>query len=304
MADNFLRTFGDSAIKQDVVGLIEILTARETWFLNNLEKRTAISTVHQTQTDTLATAASIAVGEGADYVINTSTTPTLVANVVQHCAFPFAVTHAQQLVQHYVGENELVRQTTKGLMNWGNGVEFDLVRSTLVSGISGTTPKMSGIIEAVSKSTNHTSHSSGTALSASIIHGLMKDAWDNSNGNDATDLFVGSFLRNVIDGFTQKTNNLVQVPATTLHNLVEFFQTSFGRIGLHTHRYVQQAGDSTGRVLAVSPETLKIAYLRRPYVDTELARSGPYDKRAVVGDLTMEVSNQDNNWYADGFDID
>ena len=271
--------------------------------MNNLGKSTAISTVHQTQTDTLATAASIAVDEGADYDMKTLTTPTLIPNIVQHCAFPFAVTHAQQLVHHYVGENELVRQTTKGLSSWGISVEFDLVRSEITSGVSGTSPKMDGIIAGISLSTNTTLHNSGTVLSASIINGLMKDNWDNSNGNVATELFMGSFLRNVFDGFTQKTNNIVQVPSTEIEHLVEYYVTSFGRIGVHTHRYVYQSGD-LGRVLAVRPETIKIAYLQKPYIDMDLARSGPYDKRAVVGDMTLEYRNKGNSWWGYGFDVD
>jgi len=73
---------------------------------------------------------------------------------------------------------------------------------------------------------------------------------------------------------------------------------------IHYHRYVQQGGDATGRVLAVRPEKLKTAWLRRPFVDTTLQRAGDYDFRAVVGDLTLETRNQDSHWYADGFDID
>ena len=44
---------GKAVIKPDVLPLIEILTAKENYFLTNLAKSTAISTVHQTMTDTL-----------------------------------------------------------------------------------------------------------------------------------------------------------------------------------------------------------------------------------------------------------
>ena len=303
-ADEILRSYGDSSAVTDVVGLVEILTAREAFFLNNLGKTNARNTIHSTQTDTLRTAQSRAVGEGADFTALANSTVTLLVNLVEKVAVPFKISRTQQLIQHYHGENELARQTTKALSDWGNASEFDLIRSTLVSGASGTTPKMSGIIEATSKSSNHTSHSSGTSLVASIINGLMKDAMDNSNGNVATDLFCGSFLRNVIDGFTQKSNTLVSVDSNTIDNLVDMYQTSFGRIAVHYHRYVQQSGDATARLLATRPDSLKIAYLRRPFIDTTLQRAGDYDFRAVIGDLTLEVKNQDSNWFADGFDKD
>lgn len=131
----------------------------------------------------------------------------------------------------------------------------------------------------------------------------MKDCMDHSNGDVATDLFVGSYLRNAIDQFTQKSNTLVTVDAAEIYNTVDVYTTSFGRLAVHYHRYVQQSGDATGRVLLVRPEKLKIAYLRRPFVDTTLQRAGDYDFRAVVGDLTLEVRNQDSHMYHNGFNI-
>lgn len=304
MADNILRSYGDTAIKTDILGLVEILTAREDWFLSNLGKSVAISTVHSTLTDTLATPASQAVAEGADFTALARTTTSLITNIVEKIAVPFKVDRTQQLVQHYYGEDELARQTTKALEEWGNSAEFDIVRSTLVSGASGTTPKMSGILEAISQSTNYSFHNSGTVFSTSVLNGIMKTAMDNSNGDVPTDLFVGSFLRNTIDEFSNKSNTLVTVDAREILNTIDVYSTSFGRLNIHYHRYVQQGADTTGRVLAVRPEKLKIAYLRRPFVDTTLQRAGDYDFRAVVGDLTLEVKNKLSNWFHDGFDMD
>jgi len=303
--DSILRSYGDQAAKEDVVlNAIEILTAKETQIFNMLGKTSAINTIHSYLTDTLDTAASLATAEGADYTATALTTPSRLTNIVQIVAKNFKVTRTQQDIAHYHGENELTRQTNKALMDWGNAAEFDLVRSTLVSGASGTAAKMSGIIEATSKSTNHTSHTSGTTFAASILDGLMKDNYDNSNGDVATDLFVGSYLRAVIDGFTQKTNVVVNgAGIRSIVRTVTTYETAFGTLNIHTHRYIQQSGDATGRILAINPSKLKVSFLQKPMIDTGLARSGDYDNRAVVGKFTLEVRNQDNNWYADGFNI-
>lgn len=302
--DNIVRTFGDSQIKNDILGLVEILTAKETWFLNNLGKTQAINNIHITLTDTLASFGSQAVGEGEDYTALARSSTSRITNIVEKIAIPFKVDRSQQLVQHYYGENELARQTTKALSEWGNAAEFDLVRATLTSGASGTTPVMSGILQAISKSTNTSTQTSGTTFSTSILNGIMKDCMDNSNGDVSTDLFVGSYLRNKIDQFTQKSNTLVTVNANDIYNYVDVYTTSFGRLTCHYHRFVQQSSDSTGRVLLVRPEKLKIAYLRRPFVDTTLQRAGDYDFRAVVGDLTLEIRNQDSHMFHQGFGKD
>lgn len=161
-----------------------------------------------------------------------------------------------------------------------------------------------GIIEAISKATNTTSHTSGTAWSASILDGLMKDQYDNTNGNVATDIFMGSYLRDVTDSFTQKSNVVVNGPTvSTIVRTVSTYTTALGTLNLHTHRYVQQSGDATGRVLAINPDNLAIAFLERPTIDTNVARTGPATKRAVKGSLTVEVRNQDTNFFADGFNI-
>lgn len=142
--DNILRSYGDVARVDDVVlNAIEILTARETMISNMLGKTSAADTIHSFLTDTLAAAASSAVAETGDYTANVLTTPTRLTNVVQNVARPFKVSRTQREVEHYHGRDELKRQTEKAMMEWANSFEFDLVRSTLVSGASGTIPKMS-----------------------------------------------------------------------------------------------------------------------------------------------------------------
>jgi hypothetical protein len=143
---------------------------------------------------------------------------------------------------------------------------------------------MSGLIQAISKSSNTTAHNSGTVWSASILDGLMKDNWDNSNGDVATDIFMGSFLRKATDDFTQKSNIVVNNPGgqTTIVRTVTTYETSFGTLRIHVHRYVQQSGDATARVLGLRPEKLAVAFLQKPFIDTGLARSGDYEKYNVV----------------------
>lgn len=131
----------------------------------------------------------------------------------------------------------------------------------------------------------------------------MKANWANSNGDVATDLFVGAKLRADVDLFTQKSNIVVNNPGgqTQIVRTVTTYETAFGTLTIHKHRYIQQSGDATGRVLSVNPVKLKKAWLRMPFIDNTLARSGDYDPRAVVGQATLEVRNQDSNWFADGF---
>ena len=304
-ADEILRTYGDTSVKEDVVlNVVTYITATENYFVKSLGRSKAINEIHSWLEDTYRTAATQSDTQGDDYTALAIAVPSRLTNLSEHITIPFKVGYQQQWVEHYTGQNELERQTTKALSEWGDAAEFDIVRSTLVSGASGTKAKMSGIIQMISKSTNYTSQNSGTVWAASILNGLMKAQWDNCS-TQATDLFMGSFLRNATDAFTQKSNVVVaNVGITEIVNTVEVFRTSHGNVRLHNHRWLQQSGDATARVLAVNPDTLKLAFLKLPYIDKTLARSGPYDFRAVAGDVTVEARFRDANWYADGFDKD
>ncbi|MDE2098559.1 MAG: DUF5309 family protein [Patescibacteria group bacterium] len=308
-ATNELLTYGDSSIREDVVlNAIEYLTARESQVFNMLGKVTAISTIHSFLTDTLRTAASAAIPEDGDYTILASSTPTRLTNLIEIVAIPFQVSRTQQQVAHYTGENELQRQTQKALFDWANAAEFDLIRGTLTSGVSGTAPTFNGMIANSSLANNHTSQTSGTIFNTSILDSLMGTCWTNSNGDVADNLLMGQWLRQKMDQAIQKSNVVVNTPngLETVIRTVSTYQTSFGTLSIRTHRYIQQSGDSTGRIFGFRADKNKIAFLAnggKPYIDTEIARSGDYDKRSVIGKFTPEVHNQNSEFYCDGFNL-
>jgi hypothetical protein len=301
---NGLLTYGDVSRKEDVVlNSVELLTATEESALMLLGRTKAIDTVHSHLVDTLQTPGSKAVAMNTDFSLSALTTPTRLTNIVQEVAETFQVSYPAEKVQRYTGQDETARQTSKALKNWGNSVEFDLVRSTLVSGASGTTAKMNGIITAISKSTNTTAHTSGTVFSATILDGLMQDNWTNSNGDVATDVFVGGVMRRVVDTFVQKSNVVVNTPnsVSNIVRTVTTFETAYGTVTFRKHRYIQITGtDATGRVLGFNPQKLKTAFLAEPTI-LDLAQNGAYTKKSVYGSLTLEVRNQDSNFFASGF---
>lgn len=302
-----LLTYGDVSRVDDVVlNAIEQLTATESQIANMIGKTTARDTVHSYLTDSLATPASMAVEMGRDFSNTSMTTPVRLTNIVEEMAKKIVVSRPQEAVEHYFGQDMTNYQLSKTLKEFGNGLEVDLILSTLVSGASGTTAKMSGILEAISKSTNTTAHTSGTVFSATILDGLMQNNWQTSNGDVATDIFVGGVLRRAIDGFTQKTNNLVNIgDVSKIVRTVSRYETAFGTVTVHKHRYVQTTNGSsdaaTGRVLAIRPEKLAVAWLDKPTVLRDLAKNGAYTPVAVYGSCTLEVKNQDSHFHATGF---
>jgi polyhydroxyalkanoate synthesis regulator phasin len=298
-----LGTYGDVSKREDVVlNSIEILTAVENTIQTALGKTKAINMVHSYLVDTLATAGSLATEQGQDFTITALTTPTRLTNIVEEISKAFIVTRPEEMVQSYSGVNELDRQLTKALKDFGNGLEFDLVRATLASGISGTVATFNGIINGTSLANNTTVQTSGVVFSASILDALMYNCWNTSNGDVATDLFVGGILKRATDNFVQKSNVVVNSPSSVgdIVRTVTTFETSMGTLTIHKHRYVQQSGDATGRALAIRPEKIKVAYLDMPFIKN-LAENGAYSKKAVYGSATVEFRNQNSNFFASGY---
>lgn len=302
-----LLTYGDTSRVDDVVlNAVELLTATEDQIANIIGKTRARDTVHSYLVDSLATPGTLAVEMGRDFSNTAVGVPSRLTNIVEEIAKKIVITRPQEAVEHYFGQDMTNYQVSKAMKDWGNALEVDLILSTLASGVSGTTAKMSGILEAISKANNTTVHTSGTVFSATIFDGLMQDNWSNSNGDVATDIYVGGIMKRVIDGFTQKTNNLVTVgDASSIVRTVTRYETSFGTVTIHKHRYVQTTNgatdNATGRVLGIRPEKLAVAWLDMPTIMTDLAKNGAYTPRAVYGSCTLEVKNQNSNFWATGF---
>jgi hypothetical protein len=298
-----LRTYGDDAIVRDVQKEIEILTATENLLLNGLRKSSARNMVHSWQDDTLDTAASGAQNEYVAFTPGALSTPTLRTNIVEHVYKAGSVTNAQTMVTHESGENEYSRQVAKVLKNWANAAEYDLLRSSLTSGVSGTAPTMNGIINTIS--TNATTHTSGTTFSETILLGLMQLTWDNSNGDVVTDVIVGANLKKKISGFTAGITKNIGVSEKKAGAVVGVYESDFGTVNVHLHRYLNVSGtDATARCLGLNMEKYYVANLNGEGAKmTEQAVRATSKDFVVDGYLTLENRNEACSFYSDGFNL-
>ena len=299
--DNYRRTYADVSIKEDVLNEIEMISAMEDGLLSSLPKAKAISTVHSVLTESISTAGSLAAAEGSDFAGAALTAPVRVTNITEIIRKDFAVSDTSRASSHYGFEDAYTREVFKAMKDWSNSAEFDLVRSTLVSGASGTVPKMAGILAKIT--TNATVHASGTIFSESILNGLLDTAWTTSNGEVATDFYVGSWIKRKISGFAGRSGTQTIVDNKSVVNTIDMYMSDFGTHRVHLHRYVFVSGtDATQRFLAVRQEKWGIAYLREPKVE-ELAKVGDSTRGMVVGELTLEAKNEACSVYASGFNL-
>lgn len=295
-----LQTYGDASIVRSVQKEIEILTPEENLLMKNLKKSTAKNTVHSWQDDTLDSAGSAATTEFKSFAGDTLSVPTFRTNLVEHVYKAGSITEMQTLVKHESGQNEYSRQVAKKMMDWSNAAEYDLLRSSLVSGISGTTPRMNGVIRTIT--TNSTAHTSGTVFSESILVGLLSLTWENSNGEGATDLLVGSILKRKISGFSTGITRYQPNGEKISGQVVQLYESDFGTVKVHLHRYVQISTDSTARIVGMRMDKYYAAYLEGGEAKlTDQAVRATSRDFVINGYLTLENRNEKCSFFASGF---
>lgn len=284
-----------------MLDLIEQLSPAVDDLITTLGKSTAIQPVHQWQTDTYRAAGTQTVAEGSAFSALALTTPVRATNICEIVRVDLEISGTQQATAHYGMADAVAYQKMKGMQEWENAAEFDLVRSTLVSGISGTTPRMAGLIAFVS--TNLTAQTSGTVFSESVFNGLLELAWTNGSGEAVTDVYVGSILKRRISQFSANGGTKwVQTTTKEVVATIDAYVSDFGACKVHLHRYVQQSSDATARILGIVQNKWRVAYLqsRTPKME-QLAKVGDSDRYFIVGELTLECLNEPTNFFASGY---
>lgn len=300
--DNILRTYGDASIAEDVLDFVENLSPTEDTLFKTLGKSKARDVVHMWLVDTLpATAAATA--QGAQFSASAATNPARSTNLTEFIILDQSVTDQQRAVDHYGMGDRLPYETMKVLKSWRNKAEADLLRSSLVSGASGVTAQMAGIINCIS--TNKTSYTSGTIWSQSLLDGQLGGAWDNGNGDPVTDVYVGKELKSRTSQFSGRTGTQFVVPLDQkrLVTTTSKYTGDYGDLEIHLHRFMQKdysgSADATARVLGINRDKFSIAYLLEPKIETFGRRGSSTDFRAS-GELTVESTNEKTAFFVDG----
>lgn len=301
--DNLLRTYGDTSIAEDVLDLVEMLSPTEDTLFRTLGKSVAKNTVHQWLVDTLATTAAAA-EEASQFSGSALNNPSRSTNLVEKVDLDFGVSDTQRAVDHYGFADRFVYEQEKALKSWRNFAESEMLRGSLVSGASGTSTQMAGIINCIS--TNATAETSGTVFNQSILDGHLANGWQNGNGEAVSDVYVGAILKRRISQFSGRSGTQFIIPADQerLITTTSGYVSDFGDLQVHLHRYMSQnysaTADATARVLGIAASKFKIAYLINPKVEIFGRRGSTTDARAT-GSLTIESLNEKTSFFASGY---
>jgi len=177
---------------------------------------------------------------------------------------------------------ELVRDLENTVINGGEPASdpqgSDSVRRT-----------MKGLVQHLSTNVYNTGDSgfpAGTGLDEAKINYVLRQIWDNSNGN--VDLVVvGGYQKRQVNTFLTDTRSYGP-DDVTYRNLVSMYESDFGICKIITTRWMPQ----DAALLVDSSRVNVLPLAGRNFHFKRLASSGDYECGELIGEYTVELKNE------------
>jgi len=309
--------------REDLSDKIYDLYPDDTYFLTNLAKTKASSTLHEWLGDTLVAAGSNINIEGNDGAFSSVVSPTRYANYTQIFKKEFIVSDTQEKVAKAGRRSEGARQTVKQMRELKNDVEWALVRNQTAGAGSATSGRVLGSMEnwigagqtvqtaAAGLQVNATAGTGATtAAIASKVPGAVTDASTNSAGaitstvleyalegawgqGGNTDVIgVSATVKQTINGFTSVATRNVEIgkrDQAIITGAADVYVSSFGVHRILLHRHIR-----TSVALCLDTSLWAVSSLRDFFME-RLAKTGDGHKYALRYEGTLECRNFKGN---------
>lgn len=305
MPTNTFDTPNMKGIREDLEDIIYDISPTETPFVRAVERGKADNTLHEWQTDALATASKDnAVIEGDDVTADAATATVRIGNYSQLMDKVVSVTSTASAVKTAGRKDELGYQLAKRGREIKRDIESAISQNNhSVAPVSDTTAaKLAGAEVWIATNAQHgaggstTATSSGTPTATKLTDGTQRvltedifaagisSAWDN--GGYPSLILAGSFNKKKISQFSGNATKTIDMSDQELVAGVDVYISDFGR-----HRIVPTRFVRTRTVLGIDPEYFSIATLMGMKTEP-LAKTGHSERRLLSTQLTLVCRNE------------
>lgn len=298
--------------REDLQDKIYNIAPVETPVLTKLPRTKATNTLHEWQTDTLASAGSNRAVEGDDAVILTAAPTTRLQNYCQIATKAIAVSGTLEASDLAGRKDEESYQLAKRSKELKRDMELTITQNQASSAGSASVPRSSASMESWI-ATNRTSVGTGTAQSTpgfssgtvaaptdstvtgtmteATLKGEIQKAW--AAGGDPSMIVVGGLTKQKLSTFTgiatQYRENTGMKRATIL-GAADVYVSDFGE-----HYIVPDRFSRDRTILGIDPDYWSVAYLR-PMNQFKLAKTGDSEKRQLLTEFTLVSRNEAANF--------
>lgn len=303
---NTFTRYSAIGIREDLSNVIYNISPEETPFISNISRENVKNTYFEWQTDALAAAsASNAALEGDDVSSFQAVTPTArVGNYTQISTKNVIISGTLEAVDKAGRRSELTYQLAKMGAELKRDMESALLANqAAVAGNTTTARRTAGLPAWLTSNTDFgtggadptvgstptAARTDGTqrAFTETLLKNVVAEVW-NSGGTPKM-LMVGSFNKQAASAFAGIATKFRDVPAGQQAQIIgaaDVYVSDFGTINIVPNRF-QRARDA----FVVDPEYASLAILR-PIQQTELAKTGDAEKRLMLVEYGLKVSNQ------------
>lgn len=298
-------------LAEDVEDVIFNISPQETPFLTMAKKKKATATLHQWQTDSLASVAANAKIEGDDSTYAAVSPTTMLSNYTQIAKKTVMISGTADAVRKYGRKEEFAYQIAKKGKELKRDVEYALITNQASSaGGSGTARTSAGLESMIAgnrivASTNTTGTTPGYAggvwsaptdgTSAAMTEGHLvsglQAAW--TDGGDPSVIMTNATLKRTIASFAGASSfagvqvNQGRTAQGVVVGGVDLYISDFGEHKVMLNRYMRAT-----TLFAIDPQYVSVAMLR-PFKFEERAKTGDATRGELLVEFTLVGDNPD-----------
>ncbi len=287
---NTLLTTAAIGNREDLTDVIYRISPTQTPVLNMSAKAKATNTLHEWQTQDLASAAANAQAEGDDLTAVAATVTVRLTNRTQISAKKFVVSGTQRAMNPAGRSDELAYQASLKALEIKRDMELGLTQNDVLA----TSPRSSRglrgwVVDNVNNNggtlasyTANTGYTTGTqrAFTEAQVKDVLQKVF--TAGGEPDTIMLPPAAKQTFSGFTGNATRFDKSEDAKLYSSVDFYVSDFGTLQCVPNRFM-----ATREAFVLQSDKLAIAYLR-PFQTIELAKTGDADQREILVEYTLE----------------
>lgn len=279
--------------REDLTDIIYKLSPTETPFINLASKSKATATLHEWQTQSLATPASNAQAEGDDASAKVVTPTVRLASRTQISTKTVIVSGTQQSVTSAGRAQEMGFQLSLASAELKNDMEFGMLQNgagtsspRAVKGlrvwIGDNVDSGAGYVAPVYTSVDGTVNTDGTqaAFTEARLKNVLQKIY-TAGGNPDT-IMLPPLAKQTFSTFTGNSTRFDKGEDSKVYAAVDVYVSDFGTINA-----IPSRRQRTRDVFILESDKWAIAYLR-PFMTKDLAATGDSEKKELIVEYALE----------------
>ena len=294
---NAFETFTATADREELSNIIYNISPMQTPFMSSIGTRNVKNVVFDWQTESLPTPSGTGQLEGFELSRAASTATARVSNVCQISYRDATVTGSQDASDAAGKRSEMAHQLAIMAKALKRDMEEALCQKGAKTTGNATTARQTGGFESWittndSRGTNGASTGGGAAptdgTQRALTETLLKDVLELmfASGAEPNLAICGPHNKQVISGFTGRSQARQMVDANTVEASVSIYSSDFGEL-----KIVPSNRSKEISLLLVDPELAKVSYLRS-FDTIDIATIGDAETKMIVVEYGLEVSNE------------